>query len=103
MRCYRDLFRGRRIDRLEHHWQLVYYREVGRLPRLLGSEIYVGGAAEVAELWNFDGSFDADELRTTGTLLAGFDSVVGPLYVALGVADTGELGFYLFLGNPFAD
>lgn len=83
--------------------QLVYYREIGRLPRLLGSEIYLGGAAEVGQVWSAGASFDADELRATGTLLAGFDSVVGPLYVGLGIADDGQAGFYLFLGNPFGN
>jgi len=36
------------------------------------------------------------------SVYAGFDSFVGPVYLAAGFAEGGHRGIYLYLGNPFA-
>ena len=81
--------------------QLIYYHEVGRLPDLFGSGIYVGGAIEAGNAWPDDDDFDIDDLRTSATLIFGFDTILAPFYFGYGYADGGNDTFYIFLGNPF--
>jgi hypothetical protein len=40
-------------------------------------------------------------MRKAFSLFASAETVIGPLYFAYGLADTGEYAFYLFLGRTF--
>ena len=81
--------------------QLVYYREIARLPGGIGEGFYVGLSAEAGNIWPSTSEADLGDLRPAGAVFAGLDTLFGPLYLGYGRADGGEDSFYLFLGRPF--
>jgi NTE family protein len=82
-------------------FQLVYFQRVGRLPGPIGDGIYLGGALETGNVWEDNSKVDLGDLRRAGLLLAGLDTVLGPIYLGYGRADRGKDSFYLILGRPF--
>ncbi len=79
--------------------RLMYYNRTLPLPDLLGSGVYVGGAAEVGRI-----SDRADGLTSPGTVWStsaflGADTFLGPAYVGVGVG-AGRWSLYLLLGAP---
>jgi NTE family protein len=77
----------------------MYYNRTLPLPDLLGSGVYVGGAAEVGRI-----SDRSDGLTTPGTIWSGSaflgaDTFLGPAYVGVGVG-AGRWSLYLLLGAP---
>ena len=43
---------------------------------------------------------DFDTMLWNGSLFAGFDTLIGPVYFAAGFAEGGNTNFYLFVGEP---
>ena len=39
--------------------------------------------------------------RTNGSVFFGLDTILGPVYIALGLNDDGSSAYYLFLGRTF--
>ena len=62
---------------------------------------YVGASVELGQVWATEDDIDAGDLRAAGSVFVGFDTFLGPLYVAGGVAEGGDKAFYVFLGRPF--
>jgi NTE family protein len=86
---------GRRLS----FGRLMYYNRLLHLPYLEG--VYAGGSLEVGKVGGplIPGS-------PTGTLTSvsaflGLDSLIGPLYLAGGLASNGSSSFYFFLGRPW--
>lgn len=69
-------------------------------PSLLAKGVYVGAYAETGNAWERSGDIGED-LIYAGTVLFGIDSFLGPLYIAYGVADTGQDELYVSLGRAF--
>lgn len=42
-----------------------------------------------------------DNLRYGGNVYIGADTVIGPVFFAVGAADHGRSSFYVFIGKPF--
>ena len=78
---------------------LLYYR-VGELPRALGSGWYAGGSLEAGNTWSSRSDVSLKDVKKAASMFLGFDTVVGPLYVAWGHTFGGQSAFYLFLGRP---
>ena len=82
--------------------RLLYYRRIGEPTTPgLGIPIYVGGSLEAGNVWD-----DTDDVSVANTLTAGsvfvvLDTVLGPVYLAYGVAEGGHRSAYLFLGQTF--
>jgi NTE family protein len=69
-------------------------------PSLLAKGVYLGAYAEAGNAW--DRSIEiGEDLIYAGTVLFGIDSFLGPLYIAYGVADTGQDELYVSLGRAF--
>lgn len=77
----------------------VLYR-LTQQPSLLAKGVYLGAYAEAGNVWE-ESSEIGEDLIFTGTVLLGVDSILGPLYAAYGVADTGQDEFYISLGRTF--
>lgn len=77
-----------------------------RLPKpLLGSEsFWVGAALEAGRAYNADGApglESSDEAwRSAGSVFAGFDSVVGPLFLVFGRTQNEGNALYFYWGHP---
>jgi NTE family protein len=85
---------GRRLS----FGRVVYYNRLLHLPLLEG--LYVGGSLEVGKV-----SEPLVPGSPTGTLKSvsaffGLDSLIGPIYLAAGLAADGTSSFYFFLGRP---
>lgn len=64
--------------------------------------IFIGASVEVGNTW--DEAFDRgpEAWLTAGSIYAGFNSPIGPVYLAAGFAEDGHSTVYLNLGNPFS-
>lgn len=81
--------------------RLVYRRQVGdSTGGLFEVPVYLGASAEAGNVWQDRGDIDADSLMFNGSLFAGFDTIIGPVYLAAGFAEGGQSNFYLFIGEP---
>ena len=62
--------------------------------------LYFGASIESGNVWQSRDDIDAGSLILNGSVFAGLDTYVGPLFMAAGFAESGETSFYLFLGDP---
>jgi NTE family protein len=80
--------------------RLMYYNKTIPLPDILGSGVYVGGSAEVGRIDDqFDGAPSPGTLWS-GSVFLGADTLGGPLFLGLGLGESGNWSLYLLLGAP---
>ena len=81
--------------------RLVYYRKIDETGGgLFDIPLYVGGSVEAGNVGQTRSDIDLDSLVVNGSIFAGLDSYIGPLFLAAGFSEDGETSFYLFLGTP---
>jgi len=80
--------------------RLVYYRQLGEGGGFFDMPFYVGGSLEAGNVWQNRNDLSLDTAIVNGSLFAGFDTFLGPLFLAAGISEQGESNFYLFFGNP---
>ncbi|MDH5617308.1 MAG: patatin-like phospholipase family protein [Gammaproteobacteria bacterium] len=80
--------------------KLVYYRRIGDTTGIMDTPVYLGVSAEVGNVWRTRSDMSFDSLILNGSLFAGFDTFIGPVYIAAGFAEHGQTNFYLFIGAP---
>ncbi len=80
--------------------KLVYYRRVGETRGILDTPLYLGMSVEAGNAWQNRSDMSFDSMQINGSLFAGFDTFIGPVYIAAGFAEGGESNFYLFVGAP---
>ena len=79
--------------------RLITYHKVGS--SFIG-DLYFGGSLESGNVWTKDEkTFDLSNLRLAGNVFIGYDTIFGPLYLAVGHADGGYNAGYFYLGRPF--
>ena len=79
--------------------KVITYHKVGE--SFIG-DLYVGASLETGNVWKTEEKqFDLTKLRLAGSVFVGYDTIVGPLYLAFGHADGGYNAGYFFLGRPF--
>jgi NTE family protein len=76
--------------------KVVTYHRMGS--SIIG-DLYLGGSLESGNVWQND--FDFDNLQTAGSIFLGYDTILGPLYIALGYVDQGQRAGYFYLGRTF--
>lgn len=80
--------------------RLIYYHHFSEFSPLVGEGVYLGGSLEGGNAWT-DGNYDLNNLIYAGSVFIGVDTVVGPLYIAYGRANTNEGSMYFYLGQTF--
>ncbi len=81
--------------------RLVYYRRVGESAGgLFDVPVYFGVSAEAGNVWDSRSDIRFDTARFNGSVFAGLDTIIGPVYLAAGFAEGGRSNFYLFFGAP---
>ena len=81
--------------------RLIYYRQLGATGGgLFNMPLYFGGSVEAGNVWQSRSDISLDSLLLNGSLFAGLDTYIGPLFLAAGFSENGDTGFYLFLGAP---
>jgi len=78
--------------------KLVYYRRVGETSGILDTPIYLGLSAEAGNVWQQRSDMSFDSMLLNGSVFAGFDTFIGPVYLAAGFSEKGESNVYLFVG-----
>ncbi|NNM03942.1 MAG: BamA/TamA family outer membrane protein [Gemmatimonadetes bacterium] len=85
---------------------LMFYRALRGLPESpLGSAVYLGGSLSTGHAWDHgEGALETlqwGDLRSGGSIFVGFDTLLGPIYLAQGFGDGGRRVSYFFLGRAF--
>lgn len=81
--------------------RLVYYRRVGETTGgIFDTPIYFGASAELGNVWQSRSDIGFDSMIVNGSLFAGIDTFIGPVYLAAGFAEQGQSNVYLFIGEP---
>jgi NTE family protein len=78
----------------------VYYRRSGDTGSLLEMPLYIGASIEVGNAWQSRSEISTSSLLVHGSLFAGLDTFLGPLFIGAGFGEGGNSSFYLFLGTP---
>ena len=80
--------------------KLIYYRRVGDTTGIMDTPFYLGVSAEAGNAWQTRSEMSFDSMILNGSLFAGFDTFLGPMFIAAGFAEHGQSNFYLFIGAP---
>lgn len=81
--------------------ELSYYRRIVVLPGSVGSGVYAGASLEAGNVWLEREDAGLDDLRVAGSVFVGANTVLGPIYLALGLADGGSVTTHLSAGGAF--
>ncbi len=78
---------------------VAYYRRMGKsVGSLFETPFYLGATAEVGNVWQNRSDMSLDSAFVNGSLFAGLDTFIGPVYVAAGFGEGGRRNYYLFVG-----
>ena len=80
--------------------KLVFYRRLGDTSGILDTPVYLGLSAEAGNVWQTRSEMDFDSMLWSGSFFVGFDTYIGPAFIAAGFAEDGKSNFYLFIGTP---
>ncbi len=78
--------------------RLIYYRRLTSDSKLFGLPVFAGGSIELGGFWDQIDDIGGDDLITAGSLFAGIDTFIGPIFLGYGRAETGVDSFYLRFG-----
>jgi NTE family protein len=68
---------------------------------ILDTPLYLGFSVEAGNVWQETSDISFSKSLTAGSLFVVIDTLIGPLYLAYGVAEGDRSSTYLFLGQPF--
>lgn len=80
---------------------LIYMRRLTDVGFFQLFKTYAGATLEVGNVWQTSDAVSFDNTITAGSLFLGFDTPIGPLYLAYGRTDTHEQSLYIYLGPRF--
>jgi NTE family protein len=82
--------------------RLLLYRQIGRAgPGFLDVPAYLGISLEAGNVWDERSDMSFGSARKDASLFVGFDTLLGPVYLATGIEQDGPAALYLFLGRTF--
>lgn len=79
--------------------RLIYYRRSEEIP-LFTRGLFYGASLEAGNVWERASQANLGGLRGGGSLFAGADTGIGPVYLGLTYARRGEPGLVLVVGRP---
>ena len=77
---------------------LAYYRRLGDIALL---PTYIGATAELGNTWQDESDISLDSSIFAGSVFVGVDSILGPIYLAVGLAEHGQTALYFYVGRTF--
>lgn len=80
----------------------TYLYRLATLPPVVGKGIYLGTWLEVGNFWLSRDDASLDDLRYAATLALGAETVIGPAYLAVGLAEDGRRQITLSIGPSFS-
>ncbi|MEM7276956.1 MAG: patatin-like phospholipase family protein [Pseudomonadota bacterium] len=81
----------------------VFYRRLrgNALNNVFDAPLYFGSSIEYGNVWNSRDDVSFSSARFAGSLFVGVNSIFGPVFVGVGVAENGNDAVYLSIGRPF--
>ena len=80
--------------------RVSYYQQMSNLQNPFGKHIYAGVSAEIARASGNVSFLSDGKIKNSYGVYAGFDTVLGPLFLGYGKAPHRSANFYFFLGQP---
>jgi len=77
---------------------VAYYRRIGDITLL---PTYIGGSFELGNTWQDRSDISVDSSLLAGSVFVGVDSILGPIYLAVGSAEGGQTALYFYVGRTF--
>jgi NTE family protein len=78
----------------------IYYRRIGSGQEgFLDVPTYLGVSLELGNVWERRSDASFSSARVNGAAFLGFDTFLGPVYLAAGFDEGGGRSFYLLLGR----
>ena len=78
----------------------IYYRRIGSgQDGLFDVPTYLGFSLELGNVWQRRSDVSVDSALFNGSAFLGFDTFLGPVYLAAGFGEGGDRSFYLLLGR----
>ncbi|MGH8203567.1 MAG: patatin-like phospholipase family protein [Steroidobacteraceae bacterium] len=78
----------------------IAYRRIGSGQEgLFDVPTYLGFSVELGNVWDRRSDVSASSALVNGSAFLGFDTILGPVYVAAGFGEGGDRSFYLLLGR----
>ena len=81
--------------------RVIYSYRLDELPSMLGGNVFIGGSAEVGNVWHQNETMSTSNVVVSGSIYFGADTAAGPLYLAFGKAAGNVTSLYVYLGRPF--
>ncbi|MET0936586.1 MAG: patatin-like phospholipase family protein [Luteibacter sp.] len=79
--------------------RVVVYRRTGNLDALFSTPIFIGMSLEAGNVWQDKGDARLDSVIYAGSIFAGLQSPLGPVFLGLGHAQGGHTSVYLTFGS----
>ncbi|MEX2149218.1 MAG: patatin-like phospholipase family protein [Steroidobacteraceae bacterium] len=80
--------------------RVIYHRRIGSgQEAFLNVPIYLGASLELGNIWEDRSDVSVSSARVNGSVFLGFDTFLGPVYLAAGFDEGGGRSFYLLLGR----
>ena len=73
----------------------VYYRRLGDRSAIFSLPFYAGASLEAGNVWDAREDVSLDSLIYAGSIFVGLESFLGPIFLGIGRADTGDTSVYL--------
>lgn len=77
----------------------VVYRRTGAMDAIFSTPFYIGGSLEAGNTWHDKNAVRLDSLIYAGSIFAGLQSPLGPVFLGYGYADGGHSAIYLTFGS----
>jgi NTE family protein len=78
----------------------IYYRRIGSgQDGLFDVPMYLGVSLELGNVWERRSDMSANSALFNGAAYLGFDTILGPVYIAAGFGEGGDRSLYLLLGR----
>ena len=82
--------------------RLIYFdTSGGGAGSVFGAPVVLGASVEYGDTWLDEELWRLDELRWAGSVFAGFDTILGSIYLGYGRAEQGRDSFYFSFGPLF--
>lgn len=79
----------------------IYYRRFGNSDgAIFDTPLYLGASVEAGNVWQSRSDISFGSALVNGSVFAGLDTIIGPVYLAAGFAEGGKTNYYLFIGAP---
>lgn len=78
--------------------RLVYYRSVRESAGVFDTPMYLGVSVEAGNVWQSRSDIGFDSALVNGSVFAGLDTLVGPVFLAAGFGEGGERNLFLLIG-----